>query len=511
MLAGAAGLIGRAEELASTPGASENDRLTSGLFLIMMVPGAAAGVFWCIAYALLGRQLSALFPGSFAFVVALEFVVLLRRRRMGYLPSFFLLLILLLPALLQATLGGFVKGSAVIVWSFNAPLLALVLFGPRVGWQWLAGFVAVVSVSAVLEPLLSNSAPALPAAAQTILFAFNFCGVAAVVTLVLAYFRIQRDEAMARSERLLLNVLPPEIAQRLKRDEYPIADRFDEVTILFADLVGFTARSAAESPEVTVTMLNEFLSAFDGLAQQYGLRPIRTLGDSYMVVGGLPVPRPDHAEAIAEMALDMLRDVEALNERHGWGARFRVGVNSGPAVAAVVGRHRFTYDVWSDAVNTASRMESSGVPGRIQATEETYRRLQARYRFEPRGEIDVKGKGTMRTYFLLGRQAGAELQSSPADGQATDRYSSPGVRNVTLGEYRNLMHAFCTGLISASDFESSYRRLVDQDQATRPAEIAAILKSLPGISDENALRTQCTEALRALDMIKHGSGPALTR
>jgi len=437
--------------------------------------------------------------------------VLVQRRRIGYLPGFFLLLILLLPAFLQASLGGYVKGSAVIVWSFNAPLLALVLFGPRAGWQWLAGFVAVVSISAMLEPLLSNSAPALPAAAQTVLFAFNFCGVAAVVTLVLAYFRIQRDEAMARSERLLLNVLPPEIAQRLKRDEYPIADRFDEVTILFADLVGFTARSAAESPEVTVTMLNEFLSAFDVLAQQYGLRPIRTMGDSYMVVGGLPVARRDHAEAIAEMALDMLRDVEALNERHGWGARFRVGVNSGPAVAAVVGRHRFTYDVWSDAVNTASRMESSGVPGRIQVTEETYRRLQARYRFEPRGEIDVKGKGTMRTYFLLGRQAGAELQRSPADGHATDSYSSRGVRNVTLGEYRNLMHAFCTGLISASDFESSYRRLVDQDQATRPAEIAAILKSLTGISDESALRTHCTEALRALDMIKHGSGPPLTR
>jgi guanylate cyclase len=412
MLAGAAGLVRRAEELASTPEASENDRLTSGLFVIMMVAGAAAGAFWGIGYALLGRPLSALFPGSFAVVVALEFVVLVRRRRIDYLPGLFLLLILFLPALLQASLGGYVKGSAVIVWSFNAPLLALVLFGPRAGWQWLAGFVAVVGISAMLEPLLSNSAPALPAAAQTVLFAFNFCGVAAVVTLVLAYFRIQRDEAMARSERLLLNVLPPEIALRLKRDEYPIADRFDEVTILFADLVGFTARSAAEPPEVTVRMLNEFLSAFDGLAHQYGLRPIRTMGDSYMVVGGLPVPRADHAEAIAEMALGMLEEVHALNDRHGWGVRFRIGVNSGPAMAAVVGRHRFTYDVWSDAVNTASRMESSGIPERIQVSEETYHRLCPTYRFEPRGEIEVKGKGAMRTYFLVGRRSAADSQTS---------------------------------------------------------------------------------------------------
>jgi class 3 adenylate cyclase len=177
-------------------------------------------------------------------------------------------------------------------------------------------------------------------------------------------------------------------------------------------LVGFTARSAAEPPEVTVRMLNEFLSAFDGLAHQYGLRPIRTMGDSYMVVGGLPVPRADHAEAIAEMALGMLEEVHALNDRHGWGVRFRIGVSSGPAMAAVVGRHRFTYDVWSDAVNTASRMESSGIPERIQVSEETYHRLCPTYRFEPRGEIEVKGKGAMRTYFLVGRRSAADSQTS---------------------------------------------------------------------------------------------------
>jgi class 3 adenylate cyclase len=257
----------------------------------------------------------------------------------------------------------------------------------------------------------------LPYAAQTALFVFNLCGVAGIVTLVLAYFRIQRDQAMQRSERLLLNVLPPEIAERLKRQEYPIADRFDDVSVLFADMVGFTERSAAESPDVTVAVLNEFLSTFDELAQQHGLRPIRTMGDSYLVVGGLPVPMPDHAQAVANMALDMLDGINGLNQQHGWAVSFRIGVNSGAAMAAVVGRHRFTYDIWSDTVNTASRMESSGAPGRIQVTEETHRRLLLTHRFECRGQIDIKGKGPMTTYFLIGRQrAVAGPTGSPVGG-----------------------------------------------------------------------------------------------
>jgi guanylate cyclase len=374
------------------------------LFLLVTASGAAAGLLWAVAYALLGRPLSAAVPGAFAVAAALVGWRLLQTRELGRLRELVLLLILLLPAVLQASLGGYVKGSAVIMWSFFAPLSALVFFGPRAGWAWLGGFIAVTAVSAVVDAPLARSISPVPYGAQTALFVFNLCGVAAIVTLVLAYFRIQRDEAMQRSERLLLNVLPPEIAERLKRQEYPIADRFDDVSVLFADMVGFTERSAAEAPDVTVAVLNEFLSTFDALAQQHGLRPIRTTGDSYLVVGGLPVPRPDHAQAVANMALDMLDGVNRLNQEHGWAIGFRIGVNSGPAMAAVVGRHRFTYDIWSDTVNTASRMESSGVPGRIQVTEETHSRLSLTHRFECRGQIDIKGKGPMTTYFLIGRQ-----------------------------------------------------------------------------------------------------------
>ena len=414
MLASPARVGRRAADLAAGPNASDSDRLASGLFLIVTASGVAAGALWALGYVFLGRPLSAVIPGGFAVIAAGIVAWILRTRRLGRLRELELLLILLLPAALQATLGGYVRGSAVIVWSFFAPLSALVFFGPRAGWGWLGGFIAVLGVSAVFEPALARSAPPLPAAAQTALFVFNFCGVAALVTLVLAYFRIQRDRAMDRSERLLLNVLPPEIAERLKRNEYPIADRFEEVSVLFADMVGFTERSARESPDVMVATLNEFLSAFDGLAQRHRLRPIRTTGDSYLVVGGLPVPRADHAEAIADMALDMLETIRTLNQRHGWSVSFRIGVNSGPTMAAVVGSHRFTYDVWSDAVNTASRMESTGVPDRIQVTEETYGRLCATYRFEPRGTIEVKGKGPMVTYFLVGRRSEADRMPQEA-------------------------------------------------------------------------------------------------
>src|SRR5438105_3025553 len=420
MLAAASRWARRAAELAAKPGGHDDDRLASGLFLLVTASGAVAGLLWAIAYALLGRPLSGAVPGAFAVVAALVGLRLMRSRELGRLRELILLLILLLPAVLQASLGGYVKGSAVVMWSFLAPLSALVFFGPRAGWAWLAGFVAVTAVSALVDAPLARSIPPLSYSAQTALFVFNLCGVGSSVTLVLAYFRIQRDEAMQRSERLLLNVLPPEIAERLKRQEYPIADRFDDVSVLFADMVGFTERSAAEAPDITVAVLNEFLTAFDSLAQQHGLRPIRITGDSYLVVGGLPVPRPDHAQAIANMALDMLDGINELNERHGWAVHFRIGVNSGPAVAAVVGRHRFTYDIWSDTVNTASRMESTGAPGRIQVTEETYRRLLPTHQFECRGQIDIKGKGPMTTYFLIGRRSNGVHSGSDASRMVPD-------------------------------------------------------------------------------------------
>ena len=218
-------------------------------------------------------------------------------------------------------------------------------------------------------------------------------------------FYVERlREAQEQSETLLLNVLPKAIADRLKRGESAIADHFESVTVLFADLVGFTEYAARLSPATVVQKLNEIFSAFDHLAELHGVEKIKTMGDGYLAVGGLPVPRPDHAEAIAELALDMQREMELFNQRTGESIEIRTGIHSGPVVAGIVGTTKFTYDLWGDTVNTASRMESHGVPGAIQISEATRRLLDGKYATKARGTIEVKGKGLMATALLTGRR-----------------------------------------------------------------------------------------------------------
>jgi len=206
-----------------------------------------------------------------------------------------------------------------------------------------------------------------------------------------------------RSERLLLNVLPGPIADRLKQGEEVIADDFPEVTVLFADLVDFTRRSRETTPERVVQVLDDLFSALDTLAERYQLEKIKTVGDAYMVVGGLPEPRPDHAQAVADMALAVREEVARHLDPAGEPLAVRIGIDTGPVVAGVIGRRKFSYDLWGDTVNTASRMETTGVPGCIQVTERTYRRLRDGFRLERRGSIEVKGKGEMTTWFLVER------------------------------------------------------------------------------------------------------------
>lgn len=208
-------------------------------------------------------------------------------------------------------------------------------------------------------------------------------------------------ESQEQSERLLLNLLPATIAQRLKHDTTTIAESYNEVTILFADLVGFTQLASQMNPIQLVNLLNDLFSTFDELSEKHGLEKIKTIGDAYMVVGGLPTPRVDHAEAVAEMALDMQNAIAQLPATEN-SIKIRIGINSGPVVAGVIGVKKFIYDLWGDAVNIASRMESSGEEDKIQVTDVTYQRLKNKYQFKPRGIVDVKGRGKMMTYWLLG-------------------------------------------------------------------------------------------------------------
>ena len=216
----------------------------------------------------------------------------------------------------------------------------------------------------------------------------------------LADLELERE----KSERLLRNILPEKIADRLKNGESTIADSFPEVTVLFADLKGFTEFSQHTDAQHLVGLLDEIFSAFDHLASIHGVEKIKTIGDAYMAVAGLPVPRSDHADAVAAMAIGMQEAFRDVMTSRSLGLEVRIGIHSGPVVAGVIGRHKFTYDLWGDTVNLASRMESHGEPSRIHVSEATRLLLADRFRFADRGEVTVKGKGVMRTFFLLGRE-----------------------------------------------------------------------------------------------------------
>ncbi|MCZ0898344.1 CHASE domain-containing protein [Microcoleus sp. HI-ES] len=217
-----------------------------------------------------------------------------------------------------------------------------------------------------------------------------------------AYLQLELEQA--KSEQLLLNVLPAAIALRLKDNEHNIAESYAEVTVMFADIVGFTELSSRISATAVVEVLNDIFSAFDHLADRHGLEKIKTIGDAYMVVGGLPTPRKDHAEAVANMAIDMLHEIRLLSLEHSEPFSIRIGISSGPVVAGVIGLKKFIYDLWGDTVNIASRMESHGITGCIQVTAETYEILKDKYTFQKRGAIQVKGKGYMVTYLLTGKK-----------------------------------------------------------------------------------------------------------
>jgi adenylate cyclase len=229
-----------------------------------------------------------------------------------------------------------------------------------------------------------------------------------------AYIKKLRYE-QERSDQLLLNILPRPIAIRLKEGQRQIADFFPDVTVMFCDIVGFTQMSERLPPGELVAMLNKIFSLFDLLAEKHGLEKIKTIGDEYMAASGLPMPRKDHAEAVAEMALDMLAVMDRFNAKNNSAVRIRVGIHCGPVTAGVIGTKKFAYDLWGDTVNLASRMESHGVANAIQVTESTYKRLRYRFMFQRRGTIHVKGKGALATYFLVGRRPAGKVESHDVD------------------------------------------------------------------------------------------------
>jgi guanylate cyclase len=289
----------------------------------------------------------------------------------------------------------------VCLWAFTSPLGALLFVGTRQAIPWLVAFAGLVVVSGAIDPTLAVSAPYVPGGVVVTFFVLNVVGVTSTSYVLLAYFVRAREREQAKSERLLLNVLPSPVAARLKQADGIIADACADVTVLFADIVDFTPLSERLAPEDLVAVLDRVFVAWDELAARHGVEKIKTIGDAYMVAGGIPLPREDHVEAIAEMALAMGPALARVATATGLPLQVRIGIDTGPVVAGVIGRAKFIYDLWGDTVNTASRMESHAPPGTIQITSRTGERLCDRYELRPRGTIEVKGKGPMNPYLLI--------------------------------------------------------------------------------------------------------------
>jgi class 3 adenylate cyclase len=296
-------------------------------------------------------------------------------------------------------LGGLDEAPGNAVWALLAPMGVILLLGGRAWLPAYLGMAALVIAMILLDPLLDPD-DGLPHEVSLFLNASGLLIAAALGTGLVLYIDGQRQEARRQSDTLLRNILPDPVAERLKAGERVIADHHDEASVLFADLVGFTPLAEARPAAEVVTVLNELFTEFDHLAGELGLEKIKTIGDSYMAVAGVPEPRQDHAVAAIEMALAMHAVVGALPASGGQRLALRTGVASGPLVAGVIGERKYSYDLWGDTVNTAARMQSSGEPGCIQVTDETHRLVGDRYPFERREGVEVKGKGTMATWML---------------------------------------------------------------------------------------------------------------
>lgn len=304
---------------------------------------------------------------------------------------------------IHISLGGFVQSGYVMIWAIFLPLLSSLILERRDTIMWAVVFIFTLAGMAIVEPQISQFNLDVDYDVSLFSGIMNIFNVAVIVVSLNLYLVSRLDEARHRADDLLLNILPAEIAEQLKHDRGTIANSYSEVTVLFADIVDFTQLSSGTDSETVVNMLNDVFSDFDRLTDKHDLEKIKTIGDAYMVAGGLPIPRDDHAEAVVEMALEMLEVLEDHKAWNGAPIRVRVGINSGPVVAGVIGRQKFIYDLWGDVVNTASRMESNGVGGEIQVTESTKAKLGGKYIFEAREPIFIKGKGEMVTYLLKGR------------------------------------------------------------------------------------------------------------
>ena len=399
--------LDRAARIGADPRDDEDLRFRKALLVLVCFLVLPISLVWGAIYLAFGVT-AGLIAWLYFLVSAAAIAIFSRTRDTDWFLRVELTDVLLAPTISMAFVGGFLPSGAVGLWGILAPLGALVFKGARSGVRWFAAFVAVFLVSGIVGEVAGGQS-ALPGWFSSAMIALNVTVGGAVVFLLLAQFVRQREEALAalqveqdRAETLLLNILPRSIAERLKTDTATIADQFAAASILFADVVDFTPLSDSLQPAEVVSLLDHLFTHFDLLADRYEVEKIKTIGDAYMVAAGVPTPRVDHARVMALMALDM-RDAMKSDDAVGHlDLELRIGISSGPVVAGVIGRKRFLYDLWGDAVNMASRMESHGTPGEIQVTRATYELLRDEFELEPRGTVPIKGKGDIETWYLVG-------------------------------------------------------------------------------------------------------------
>jgi adenylate cyclase len=398
--------VGWIARIGADPHDIESIRLRKSLLVVCAFPFALAAIAWGLLYVHFGEPLAGAIPLGYAAFSLISIVHFGFTRRYQFFRFSQLALILLLPFLLMTTLGGFVSGSAVIVWSVIAPMGAMLFDKPRRALRWFVAFAGLVGLSGVLQ-LFTTSTNHLSPETVVFFFTINLVAVGGLIFMMVYYFVGEKNTFERKSEALLLNILPRDVVDILRLKPRTIADYFENASVLFADVVNFTPLSETMTPPNLVDMLNDVFSYFDSLAEKYDLEKIKTIGDCYMVASGVPRPRPDHAHVLTRMALEMLEGVRT-REFHGHRLAFRIGINSGPVVAGVIGRRKFSYDLWGDTVNTASRMESHGDAGVIQVTRATYELIKDEFACERRGVLSIKGKGEMEVWCVTGPKHSAQ-------------------------------------------------------------------------------------------------------
>ena len=325
--------------------ADEDDiALKKSLLMVCSLPFAIAGFAWGIMYYNFDEPLAAAIPFIYGIISLLSILHFGLTRRFQFFLFSQLTLILMLPFLLMQALGGYISGSAVIMWAVICPLGAMLFDEPRRALHWFSAFLALVVLSGFLEfkiDTTNNLSPDL----VIFFFALNLAGIGSIIFIMVFYFVSQKNQFQEKADSLLLNILPKAIVATLKDEHQTVADHYEASSILFCDIVGSTPLFAEMRPADVVDWLNEVFSMFDQLVEKYGVEKIRTIGDNYMVASGVPTPREDHAQAITSLALEILNGLEDLPERNGKRLDFRLGINSGPVVAGVIGKSKFQYDV----------------------------------------------------------------------------------------------------------------------------------------------------------------------